>query len=158
MSGASRASRAALRAPRAGRSGVKGGLLRLPPSHLLSAPPADPCRRPATLAPSRKLCPLLRTGTFPWNLYNSRRGRALRTRRGSSVYLRRPFSPPRTTTRSSERRPCPLLDAGFPSGSGKPGKHPDLFVFYLFSYRFMDAMSPIPELGCLFSQPCTVDT
>lgn len=108
MSRASRASRVALGAPKPGRSGVKGVLLRLRPSHLLPALPADPCRRSVTLAPSRKLCPLQRAGTFPWNLYNSRRGRALWTRRGSSVYLRRPFSPLLTTTRSSERRPWTL--------------------------------------------------
>lgn len=84
-----------------------------------------PRRRSATLAAFTKLCPFQRAGTFPWNLQHPSenatlgRGEAGVPARGDTASDPAPL----------KGAPRPVLDAGFLSGSGKPGKRPHLFVF-----------------------------
>lgn len=153
---ASQASGVALRAPRAGRgSGVKGRL-RLRPSRPLPTLPADLCQR-AIRKPRRihETLPAAASGHIPLELTTPQRERDS----SDAGTLFSPFweTPPRRCLRPAPLKgsPCTFSDSGFPSDSGKPGKHPDLFAFYfiLFFYRLLPRRVESPHRGVFSPLP-----
>lgn len=154
---ASQASGVALRAPRAGRgSGVKGRL-RLRPSRPLPTLPADLCQR-AIRKPRRihETLPAAASGHIPLELTTPQRERDS----SDAGTLFSPFweTPPRRCLRPAPLKgsPCTFSDSGFPSDSGKPGKHPDLFAFY-FTWDFTHSCHPQTRTICFFlSNPCAL--
>lgn len=125
---ASRASRVALRAPGEERSGAKRGFASGPAAPIPPGPPTRASRAQPPAAPT-KLCPLLRADTSP-GTYKTR-ARARLSGRGGAILPIWEDTSPRRCPRPAHLKGAPrcFLDAGFPSYSGKPGKHLDLFVF-----------------------------
>nr|XP_023401447.1 uncharacterized protein LOC111750050 [Loxodonta africana] len=123
--------------PRSGRPGQGD------PERKGASPPAPP--QPRNFAPCRE--PALCTGTYNTRARTQTPGAVRRAR-----LLEEPLFP------AAAHNPLPLkgvfrriLDAGFPSKSGKPGKHRNRFAFgFYIRNRFHAAMSRMPELGCLF--------
>lgn len=127
----------ALRAPGEGRSGAKGGFASGPAAPTPPGPPT-PANGAQPPAPPRNFARCSERTLSP-GTYKTR-GRARLSGRGEAVLLIWGDTSPRRCPRPAALKGAPrrFLDAGFPSASGKPGKHPDLFAFsFIFPTALM---------------------